>query len=92
MARSDARWLLVWLAVFAASILGLLAAHQLYRLTGPHPQMTVLIRKVKHYTRLIIPGLKGRKTSQLVPPPISPLPHYAGSSSANWQVTHRANT
>ena len=92
VARSDERWLLVWLAVFAASILGLLAAHQVYRLTGPHPQMTALIRRVKHYTRLIVPGLKARKTSQLAPPPTSPLPHYAGSSAASGQVAQRANT
>ena len=92
VARSDVRWLLVWLAVFAASILTLLAAHQVYRMTGPHPQVTVLIRKLKHHARWLIPGLKGRR-SQLVPVPTGPQPpHYAGSSSTNGQVAQRAKT
>jgi hypothetical protein len=92
VARSDVRWLLVWLAVFAASILTLLAAHQVYRMTGPHPQVTVLIRKLKHHARWLIPGLKGRR-SQLVPVPTGPEPpHYAGSSSTNGQVAQRAKT
>jgi hypothetical protein len=93
VARSDVRWLLAWLAVFAAAILTLLAAHQVYRLTGPHPQMTVFIRKLKHHARWLIPGLKSRRSSQLLPPPATPPPpHYAGSSSTSGQVAQRANT
>ena len=92
VARSDVRWLLAWLAVFAASILALLAAHQVYRMTGPHPQMTVFIRKLKHHARWLIPGLKGRR-SELVPTPTGPQPpHYAGSSSTSGQVAQRAKT
>jgi hypothetical protein len=92
VARSDVRWLLAWLAVFAAAILTLLAAHQVYRLTGPHPHVTVFIRKLKHHARSLIPGLKGRR-SELAPLPMSPPPpHYAGSSSASGQVAQRAKT
>ena len=91
--RSDVRWLLAWLAVFAAAILALLAAHQVYRLTGPHPQVTVFIRQLKHQARWLIPGLKGRRSSQLVPAPAAPPPpHYAGSSSTNGQAAQRART
>jgi hypothetical protein len=93
VARSDVRWLLAWLAVFAAAIMTLLAAHQVYRMTGPHPQVTVFIRKLKHHARWLIPGLKSRRSSQLVPAPTAPPPpHYAGSSSASGQVAQRANT
>ncbi len=51
---------MIWLGVFAAAILSLLAARQVYHLTGPHPQMTVFIRRLKHHARWLIPGLKGR--------------------------------
>lgn len=92
-ARSDIRWLLAWGGVFAAAIVTLLVAHQIYRLTGPHPQMTLLIRMLKHEARTLIPGLKGRRSSQLIPvPPAPPLPHYAGSPSSNGQAAQRART
>ncbi len=92
MARSDLRWLLAWTAVFAAAIFALMAARQVYRLTGPHPQMTVFIRKLKHHARWLIPGLKGKRSSQLIPAPSAPpLPHYAGSSRTSGQSAQRAN-
>jgi hypothetical protein len=91
VARSDARWLLVWVAVFLAAVLGLLAAHQVYRMTGPHPQVTVFIRRLKHHARWLIPGLKAKRSSQLAPPAREPPPHYAGSSRASGQAAQRAN-
>ena len=91
VARSDARWLLAWIAVFVAAILALLAAHQVYRLTGPHPEITVLIRRLKHHARWLIPGLKGPRSSLLPPLIAPPPPHYANSSRASGQSPQRSN-
>jgi hypothetical protein len=91
VARSDMRWLLVWLAVFVAAILTLLAAHQVYRLTGPHPQISALVRTLKHYARWLVPGQKRNRNSQLTPAPeLSDRPHYAGSSRASGHEAQRA--
>ena len=83
--RSDTRWLMAWLAVFAAATIGLLAAHQLYRITGPHPAVTAFVRSLKHYAR----GQKGRRSSLLVP---LPVPHYANASGASGHDAQRAKT
>jgi hypothetical protein len=91
VARSDLRWLLAWIAVFVASILLLLGAHQVYRWTGPHPQVTVFIRRLKHHARWLIPGLKGPRSSQLPVPAGRPPTHYAGSSRASGHSAQRAN-
>jgi len=58
--RDDRRMLIVWTALFAA-------ATQLYRVTGPHPQVTALIRQTKHQARWLIPGLKGRPNAKDAP-------------------------
>ena len=63
VARSDVRWLLAWIGVFAGSMLLIVAAHQVYRLTGPHPQVTAFIRQLKHHSRWLIPGMKGKRAS-----------------------------
>jgi hypothetical protein len=90
--RSDTRWLLAWIAVFAAATLGLLAAHQLYRFTGPHPAVTAFVRSLKHYARWLIPGQKGRRHSLLVPLPVPRgEPHYANASGASGQDAQRSN-
>jgi hypothetical protein len=91
VARSDLRWLLAWIAVFVASILLLLGAHRIYRWTGPHPQVTVFIRRLKHHARWLIPGLKGRRTSQLPAGAGTAPPHYAGSSGASGHFAQRGN-
>jgi hypothetical protein len=89
--RSDTRWLMAWLAMFLGAALGILAAHQLYRLTGPHPVITGFIRSLKHYARWIIPGQKSRRTSQLIPPPVvHPEPRYADSPASGHEA-QRAN-
>ena len=87
--RSDTRWLMAWLAVFAAATIGLLAAHQIYRITGPHPAVTAFVRSLKHYARWLIPGQKGRRSSLLVP---LPVPHYANASGASGHDAQRAKT
>jgi hypothetical protein len=90
--RSDTRWLLVWLATFAGAMLALIAAHQLYRITGPHPTVTAFVRSLKHYARWLIPGQKGRRHSQLFPLPVPQgEPHYARSPDASGHDAQRAN-
>jgi hypothetical protein len=87
--RSDTRWLMAWLAVFAAATIGLLAAHQIYRITGPHPAVTAFVRSLKHYARWLIPGQKGRRSSLFVP---LPVPHYANAPDASGHDAQRAKT
>ena len=89
--RSDVRWLMAWLGVFTLAILLLLAAHQVYRLTGPHPQMTMFMRSLKHYARWLIPGQKSGPRSERAPlPGEPPASHYAGSSEASGHEAQRA--
>jgi hypothetical protein len=47
--RSDRGWFLVFVLVFALSLGGLFGAHAIYRATGPHPQVTMFMRRVKGY-------------------------------------------
>jgi len=51
----------------------IVAAHQVYRLTGPYPQVTAFIRQLKHHSRWLIPGMKGKRAS-LYLLPMSRLP------------------
>lgn len=85
--RADLRWLTAWVGVFFAGILTMMALHWIYRATGPHPHVTQVIRRIKHHTRLLVPGLKGRR-SESSPPPAAR--HYAGSSPASGHVAQRA--
>jgi hypothetical protein len=86
--RADLRWLSAWVGVFFAGILAMMALHWLYRATGPHPHVTQVIRSMKHHARLLIPGLKGRRSE--VSPPAAAARHYAGSSPASGHVAQRA--
>jgi len=52
--RADRRWLLIAAAVFAGSVASLLALHGLYRVTGPHPQVTVFLRRVKLFANSLL--------------------------------------
>ncbi len=85
--RTDLRWLAAWVGVFFAGILAMLAVHWVYRVTGPHPHVTQAIRTLKHHSRWLIPGLKGRR-SEVAP---AASPRYAGSSPASGQAAQRAN-
>ena len=53
--RSDRRWLLVVVGTFAVSMSMFVGAHQLYLATGPHPEVTVFIRRVKYLARRFVP-------------------------------------
>jgi hypothetical protein len=45
---ADRRWFLVVVIIFVASVALLLGAHALYRATGPHPEVMLLLRELKH--------------------------------------------
>jgi hypothetical protein len=62
--QSDRRWLAIWLASFASSLLGVGMAYALYKATGPHPQVTLLLRQLRHEVRWLIPGLKGKPNAK----------------------------
>ena len=53
--RSDRRWFLITAVVFGVSIVGLFGGLALYRWTGPHPQITLFIRRVRGFARWVIP-------------------------------------
>jgi len=54
VARTDRRWLLIAVAVFAGSVGGLFAARAVYQATGPHPQVTLLVRRLKRYANSLL--------------------------------------
>lgn len=53
--RTDRRWFLAAAAVFTVSLAGALAAHRLYRATGPHPEVVLFLRRVRGYARRLLP-------------------------------------
>ena len=79
---------MAWLAVFAAATIGLLAAHQIYRITGPHPAVTAFGAQPQTLCALADFGT-GLAHSQLVP---LPVPHYANASDASGHDAQRAKT
>ena len=60
----DRRWLVTWVASFMGSLALFFAAYGVYKATGPHPQVQVLLRAVKHEVRWLIPGLKGKPNAR----------------------------
>jgi hypothetical protein len=62
--RVDRRWLVAWVGVFVLLLGGFAGLHQIYRWTGPHPEVTVFIRRVKHHARWLIPGLKAKPNAR----------------------------
>ncbi len=62
--RSDRRWLIAWTAAFVLFCTLMLGAYDVYTWCGPHPQVTAFVRRLKHETRWLIPGLKSRPHCQ----------------------------
>lgn len=62
--RIDRRWLITWLASFAASLALFFGLYAIYKATGPHPQVTVFLRAVRHEVRWLIPGLKKKPNAR----------------------------
>jgi hypothetical protein len=52
--RTDRRWFVAATVVFVGSFGGLLGAREVYHLTGPHPEVTLLIRRVKLYANRLL--------------------------------------
>ena len=49
VARTDRRWLVMVAAVFSLTVGSLLGVREIYRATGPHPEIAVFVRRVKYY-------------------------------------------
>src|SRR4051812_24192754 len=56
--NTDRRWFLFAAAVFALSIASFAGAFAVYRWTGPHPRITLLIRRARAFARWVIPRQK----------------------------------
>jgi hypothetical protein len=69
VARSDRRWFLVAASIFAGSIGLMVGAHQVYRATGPHPEVTVFIADMKRVARRFIPRVRRPRKSEAFRPP-----------------------
>lgn len=60
----DRRWLIAWLGTFLAYLAVFFAAYLVYKATGPHPQMTLFLRQLRHEVRWLIPGLKRKPNAK----------------------------
>lgn len=59
LARTDRRWFLAVVIIFTGSLVGLVAAREVFHATGPHPEVTLLVRRVKGYAnRLLRQGVR----------------------------------
>jgi len=56
--NADRRWLLAAVVVFGTSAGVLLLARWVYRVTGPHPEITLLVRSVKAFARRLLPRIR----------------------------------
>lgn len=54
----DRRWLLAAVAVFGGTAVVLFVMRWLYRVTGPHPEVTLLVRRVKALARRLLPRIR----------------------------------
>jgi hypothetical protein len=54
----DRRWLLGAVIVFAASLASFAGLRWLYQATGPHPEVTVFMRRVKSVAKRLIPRVR----------------------------------
>ena len=62
--RTDRRWFLAALGVFAVSVASLLGAYGIYKATGPHPEMTLFLRRVKRIARRLVPQWRKLKADR----------------------------
>ena len=53
--RADRRWLALVILVFVAVMALLFGGLALYRLTGPHPGVTLFFRQVRRAAKWVIP-------------------------------------
>ena len=60
----DRRWLVTWVASFVASLAIFSGAYGVYKATGPHPEMTVFLRALRHEIRWLIPGWKRKPNAK----------------------------
>ena len=79
----DRRWLIAWLVTFVGSLAIFFAAYLIYKATGPHPQMTLFLRQIRHEVRWLIPGLKKKPNARQEDVRIEPRrrPHDAAVAS-----------
>jgi len=54
LARTDRRWLVTAAAVFLASLGVAFGAVEVYRATGPHPQVATFLRHAKYYANALL--------------------------------------
>ena len=52
--RSDRRWFLAALLVFTGSVGALFGAREVFRATGPHPEVTLFVRRLKSYANRLL--------------------------------------
>lgn len=58
LVRSDRRWLFVVVAAFVGSVGLLYGAYRIYKATGPHPEVTLFIRRAKYVAHWFLPDLR----------------------------------
>jgi len=52
--RSDRGWFVAVVLVFTITIGSLAGVHAVYRATGPHPEVTVFVRRLKGYANRLV--------------------------------------
>jgi hypothetical protein len=62
--RADRRWFLAAAAVFTLSLGLFFGAHHVYRATGPHPQMTAFVRRLKGLAHRFLPRWRRLKADR----------------------------
>ena len=56
-ATDDVRWLLISGAGFVVSLAALAVFSWIYHLTGPHPQVRLMIKTLHHFANWLLPGV-----------------------------------
>lgn len=55
--NDDLRWLLIMAVAFILSLAALAGMYAIYHATGPHPQVTMALRRMRYYARWLLPGI-----------------------------------